>query len=444
MIDLPQRLSRSRAVAQISRLVARGIPPAGPLHKFRNLLAAADSIARAEPVIGTRPVTVRIAPTTLCNYRCLFCEIHQSNRLFPHRPANTVDLDVIRRYEGCLSSALYLSFYGGAEEPLLDPHFAEIVRYLKSRYGTRMMVNTNASLLKPELADLLVEIGFDLLLVSYHAGSASAYEELMTGDIERVDEHLRYLQAAKRRAGRGRPIVDFNFALQKLNVGEFRAILDKAKALGAARVIVNRYYGGGNVLQDRKAAYDYDVAAGNKALDEIYAYGRQTGVRLSPERPAYWTDRPGKWDPADIDRSRRCELPWVNLHFNPVLSEKNCHYVGVCNRINLFKVAYDQVSLRTENELGRLWNHPVLQYLRTTVNAPELNPICRFCKNRGRETLRCVDNARYLAERDEAVKGFFAEFRGRHSCPSVDGLTVLEDNPYGHEKAPAPAGADRS
>jgi len=341
----------------------------------------------------------------------------------------------MKNYESFLSTAYTLSFFGGSEEPLLNKFFGDIVKYLKSKYGTKMMVNTNASTLNRKLVDTLVKYGFDNILVSYHAGSKDLYKELMTGNAERVEDNLRYLLEQKEKLGVEKPVVDFNFALQKLNAKEYPLILKKAKELGASAVVVNKYYGGRNRLQDLKVSYDYDVEEGNRILNEIYGLAKEINIRLLPEIPQYWARVNIRWDPENYDASRKCTFPWTYLHFKPVLDDKDCHYVGVCNRIELFKVSYKKVGFKTDEQFRLLWNHPVLQYLRQTVNSKDdINPICKYCKNRARETIRNTDSQLYAEVRDNAAEDFFSEFRRRFVCPEIEGIDVLSKNPSSDDK----------
>ncbi len=434
-VGLFKRFSSNRLSAVIARAVGMLVPGFKKLKKYKNILFTPYSIYCQQPRAKNNPISIRIAPISICNYACLFCEIHKDNLLYPNRSKNVVGLDVIRNYESFLSTGYKLDFYGGAEEPLLNQHFKGIVKYLKSRYAIKMMVNTNASPLNRDLADIMVKYRFNSILVSYHAGSKAAYKKLMTGNIDHVDENLRYLKEQKGRKGRKKPVVEFNFALQKFNAEEYPFIFKKAKQLGTSAVVINRYYGGRNRLQDLKVSYDYDMKEGNRVLDEIYAYAKRENVALRPPKPYYWSQEKAEWDPENFEASKKCFRPWTDLHFNPVLDDKNCHYVGVCNRIELFKVAYDKVRLRTQQQFDTLWNHPVLQYLRKTVNSRNaINPICRYCKNRDKGTLRNIDAQKYAAVRDQAVEDFFVEFHGQYHYSKIDGIEVLKENPQSDEK----------
>jgi MoaA/NifB/PqqE/SkfB family radical SAM enzyme len=428
-------LSGNIFIVTVFKIIGMLIPSQGKLKKYKNILIATYFIYRRKIKIKNNPISVLIAPISVCNYRCLFCEIHKDNLLFPNRPKNIVGLNVIKNYEAFLSTAYSLSFSGGSEEPLLNQDFAKIVEYLKLKYGTRMMVNTNASVLSKELSDTLVKYGFDSIVVSYHAGSKKAYKELMTGNIDRVDENLEYLKLVRERSKKEKPLVQFNFALQRLNAKEYPIVLKKAKQLGASAVIVNKYYGGRNRLQDKKVSYDYDIEQGNRVLDEIYAYAEAEGVKVVPAKCSRWVREEAEWDSENVDYSKCCTLPWTHLQFKPVLDDENCHYVGICNRIELFKIAYDKIEFKKQKQFEVLWNHPVLQYMRKTVNSiSEINPICKYCKNRDREVIRNVDSLKYAAVRDQATREFFTEFRNQYNYSEIEGINVLSENPSSDEK----------
>lgn len=423
-------LAGSPRLAPLARLAQPFIPGTGRWAKYKSALRVVADIRAARSYCTGFPVTVRLATASVCNYRCLFCEIHKDNVLYPDREHNLINLEQVRNYEGFLGTAGRICFYGGSAEPLLNKDFAAIAQFLKARYGNELMVNTNGSCLTEKLADALVECGFDYILLSYHAGQEETYRQLMTGDINRVDRQMTYLARRKAESGRRTPVVDLNFALHKLNAADGEAILDKARLFKAGAVHVNRYYGGRNKLQDRHVSFEFDVEAGNRTLDSLYSLAQTKGVTLQPPVPPYWEVKPAgvDWNPEDI-HTTPCHAPWVSFQMDPVLDEGDCHYASVCNRITLFKIHYKEARLRTPDEFHTLWNHPVLRYLRETVNASTPNPICKYCRNRKRERLRNVDSDRYAAVRDQAVEAFFKECRQRGPYPDLPGVVVLDANP---------------
>lgn len=284
---LLERMCRSKLIAVIAGSVTILIPAFKKFKRYKNLLVTIYSSSLQKPITKNNPVAIRIAPITVCNYRCLFCEIHKDNLLYPNRQRNIADLNLIQNYESFLSTAFNLYFCGGSEEPLLNQNLTDIIKYLKSKYGTRMGVNTNASVLNQNLVGTMIKYEFDSILVSYHAGSKEGYKELMTGEVEKVDENLAHLKRQKERLGKEKPVVEFNFALQKLNKKEYPFVIKKAKKLGASAILITKYYGGRNRLQDRKVSYDYDIKEGNDILDAIYACAKKENVNLIPSKPQY-------------------------------------------------------------------------------------------------------------------------------------------------------------
>lgn len=427
-----QKLNQSNLLSFACYMVAKATPNFKKLIKYKNVLQSAYYINRKKTIIGNNPIVVRIAPISTCNYRCLFCEIHKDNLLFPDRPKNMLTLENIRNYESFLSSAYKLEFYGGTEEPLLNIYFGDIVKYLIWKYGIKMMVNTNASSMNTKLSNIFIEYGFDEILISYHAGTKSGYRYLMTGNIEKVDNNINYLKNKKEELNKDKPYIYFNFALQKDNATEYKAILDKAKLFNVNTVYLNEYYGGRNRLQDLGVSYEHDKEEGNRILNKIYSYAKQLNIKLLPAKPRFWrmSERNVEWNSEYYDKSKKCVLPWTNIHFNPVLSDANCHYVGVCNRIELFKINYEVFNLNSNKQFGKIWNHPLLQFLRYTINSDKINPICKYCKNYNLGSIRSLNASKYAEVRDNAVKDFFNEFERHYAYDDIEGLEVLNENPH--------------
>ena len=196
-------------------------------------------------------------------------------------------------------------------------------------------------------------------------------------------------------------------------------------------ILISKYYGGRNKLQDQDVAFDYHIEEGNQVLDEIYAYAEEKRVRLSPSKPSYWTKKPVKWNPHNYDINKKCLLPWIHLHFKPVPDCENSHYVGVCNRTEIFKINYRKIQLGTKKDFDILWNHPVLQHLRRTVNhSKNMNPLCKYCKNYDREMIRNTDADMYAEVRDRAQRAFLTGFHRDIPFPEIEGIEVLKENPH--------------
>jgi len=81
-------------------------------------------------------------------------------------------------------------------------------------------------------------------------------------------------------------------------------------------------------------------------------------------------------------------------------------------------------------QVDMLLNHPVLRFLRGTVNsrpgAPR-NPLCRFCRSRWRDYLKNTDTVKSGEVKNLRLREFFEQFRATGgTLPAIRGVTVLE------------------
>ncbi len=162
----------------------------------------------------SKPFTVLIEPSSLCNFRCLQCfQSLRGDSYFTRSRAN-MRLDRFNRVTEQLSAwpgprlkVLKLSLYG---EPLLNPDFGEMLRIARcADIAERIETTTNASLLTRDLAQTLVDQQLDYLRVSIYATTQERHREV-TGSrtaLLEIHENLRMLQEAKRASGSERPFV---------------------------------------------------------------------------------------------------------------------------------------------------------------------------------------------------------------------------------------------
>lgn len=137
---------------------------------------------RLETVIPLRtPFIINIDPCDTCNFMCKFCP--------------TGDRDLMRathgRNHGPMDFELYKKIIDGIcqfedkvkvirlykdGEPLLNPHFADMVAYAKqSGCCNRVDTTTNATLLTPELSKKIIAAGLDRINISVEGVNNEQY-----------------------------------------------------------------------------------------------------------------------------------------------------------------------------------------------------------------------------------------------------------------------------
>mgnify|MGYP004732939365 CR=1 FL=1 len=129
------------------------------------------------------PYVIYIDPCDTCNFKCKFCpsgniELMKKTKGRGHGP---MDFEV---YKGIIDSlkdfpdpVRVIRLYKEGE-PLVNPHFADMVRYAKqSPKVQRVDTTTNASLLTPERSLAIIDAGLDRLNISVEGVNAEQYRD---------------------------------------------------------------------------------------------------------------------------------------------------------------------------------------------------------------------------------------------------------------------------
>ena len=119
---------------------------------------------------------IRFEPTTLCNYKCIYC----GNKALK-RKKETMSLELFKRLLDKIMNETdqYKSItFVGIGEPLLDSGLEEKVAYSRNKYFDKFIpVTTNGSLLTVDRLDSLGRAGVDLIRVSLQGITPEGYEK---------------------------------------------------------------------------------------------------------------------------------------------------------------------------------------------------------------------------------------------------------------------------
>lgn len=418
----------------LSRFMGNLIPilPIGKIE--RNILLNKKEISEDKKYLSSYPYTGVLNLTDMCNLRCKFCEIHYVLQKYPIQYKNFINLTILKRYYSLLSRMESLAFYGATGEPLLNPYFSDIIRFLKNKNPEIFLsVNTNGLLLTDRNIKAMIETGFDDVLISVHSVSKETYQYLMGKSYKGLVDNTKRLISERNKAHRKNPRVGLTFALNRVNAKDAPDYPKLGKKLKVDYININHYYHVRNLLPEDISFY-FSPKEGNKILRKIYKKAEDLNVRIIPSSPPFLLENFSK----NIDLSTKyskqvlretcCYEPFITLKFKGCSEHSNSQYITVCNRIVLLWMNYKEYDF--QNSHRDIWNHPAMLYMRSTVNKPPYNPICKFCRNKMTPIIRCLDNALYRKFRDRAVKEFFKEVMGRYQIPKVKGVRMLEDNPY--------------
>lgn len=180
------------------------------------------------------PVSLSLDLTRRCNLKCVMCEQHRHQPGAPtalswYDPARELPLDAwVNLLDQVASFRPRLYITGG--EPLLYPHFGDLVREAKKR---KLIVHlqTNGTLLS-RAADLLVAAGVEMVTVSLD-GPQEVHDRIrgQKNAFGRSREGISALVAAR---GRGTPpLLTINCVISKANMAFLDRMAPLALELGA-------------------------------------------------------------------------------------------------------------------------------------------------------------------------------------------------------------------
>jgi len=202
-----------------------------------------------------RPVVVWNV-TRRCNLKCVHCYAHAKNIAFDNELTTEQGKQLIDDLSDFGSPVMLFS--GG--EPLVRPDLPELAAYAVEK-GMRAVISTNGTLITPELARTLKEIGLSYVGISLDGmqqindrfrGVAGAFQQALEG--------IKNCQQAGIKVG-------LRFTINKFNVGEIPKIFQLLEEMDIPRVCFYHlvYAGRGSGLVKE----DLDHAATRAAVDLI-------------------------------------------------------------------------------------------------------------------------------------------------------------------------------
>ncbi|MCS7286587.1 MAG: tungsten cofactor oxidoreductase radical SAM maturase [Anaerolineae bacterium] len=184
-------------------------------------------------VPNIRKIYVEI--TTRCNLNCRTCV-----RNLWTDPTEDMDPATFERLVTQLKDLPELSevFFGGYGEPLSHPQFLEFVAALKE-LKLRVGVSTNGTLLDEAMAEGLVRLGVDSIMVSIDGVNPETFADIRQGaELKAVLDNISRLNAVKEKMRSPLPRIGIEFVALKSNAAELPLLPGLARRLGVARVLV--------------------------------------------------------------------------------------------------------------------------------------------------------------------------------------------------------------
>lgn len=164
-----------------------------PLNYYHRLWRLYRHYRRRDIVVPALPLRLWVEMSARCNLSCVMCP----NKDFAPEEKGDMSWDVFRRtIDEAAGFAFDIALHHRGES-LLHPQAAEFINYA-CRSGRTVKLHTNATLLTPELAEVMIAAGLQRLSISFDGFVAEEYEKVRRGaDFNGVRENIRRLLALR-------------------------------------------------------------------------------------------------------------------------------------------------------------------------------------------------------------------------------------------------------
>jgi len=257
---------------------------------------------------------LQIGISSRCTHACAMCP----RTVFSDQWVSTdMNLETYRRIAEHFYSVrnVYLSGWG---EPLLNPHFREMIGLTKEA-GCTVGFTTNGALLDDETIAQLVDDRVDLVSVSLAGGTATTHDSMRTGSsLLGVTEKLERLRDHKKQARSENPRVLLLYMMFKDNLRELPDAVRLAERVGAGVVVAtNLDYVGHLAIDDLRVFTCGEASVGSR---EGVEEATDVAERLGVEFTAF---------PLEVGQARLCsEDPLNNLYVSQDGEVSPCVYLN--------------------------------------------------------------------------------------------------------------------
>lgn len=286
--------------------------------KIRNQVFNFYEKKRKKVVLKSKPYLINSEPTNHCMLQCPFCPTGKGE----FRPKGFLDLDVYQKMVDQLSLYSYLITFHGWGEPLLHPHFSDMILYAHQKKICTVLT-TNGMLLNKDNCQKIINSKLDVLYISLDGASSETYQKYRVhGNYDQILENLKLLVQLKKEQKSKTPFIEWQFLVFKHNEHEIEIATQLAGKIGVDHIIL-------------LPAYTEDITY--DATDPKF--------RLSKGSP--------------IAKREQCRHLWSTFTFH-----QNGIVVPCCYDFPEH-IAYGNLK---QDSIETIWNNPIFQESRAFIN----------------------------------------------------------------------------
>lgn len=146
-------------------------------------------------IIDDFPPCLQIEPSSMCNYRCVFC--FETDKTFTTKKngfMGTMELDLFKKIIDDAEGKVEFISLASRGEPLIAKSITEMLNYTKNKF-LNLKVNTNASLLDEKKCHAILQGSVQTIVFSADAADKDLYKKIrINGDLNKVLKNIELFQ----------------------------------------------------------------------------------------------------------------------------------------------------------------------------------------------------------------------------------------------------------
>lgn len=310
---VPEKLTKYRGNWSLAWVIYRYLKSAKTAMTFDRFLNASFALFEMKMGrirISSKPFTIRIEPTNICNLRCPRCSCGIGS---DSRQKGCISVDDYRIIlEQCKRYGIIVRLDGNGE-PMLHPKIFELIRITKS-YNLSISISTNFNTKLCDNVMGFIDSGLDRLIVAIDGGTQESYEKYRVGgNLVEVEERLQNLLKARRIRRVRHPLIVVQFLDWGYNHDEIPKVRDKVRGWGVER---------------------FEVISPDWAVEN---------AKANPVKPRrcfwLWTVLTVDWDLNYKACTNAWTLSWPRINMRDLSMDKflNCDFMQEARRYNIDK-----------------------------------------------------------------------------------------------------------
>ena len=218
---------------------------------------------------------VQIEVTSRCETGCVFCP---HDALSGSWVEGDLPIDLYREKIAPHLDLFELVYLQGWGEPMLHPDLWDMLQLAQEK-SCKTGYTTNGAYLQGDQNNRLIEMGVDMISVSFAGTAASVHESLRTNsEFLKLCNNFENLANLKKQRRSNKPWLELHFLMTSVNLNEFPALVELASSLGADEVVATNLTYSPSIMLDNMHVFDEQPEPGKL---EIIAQAQQVADRCN-------------------------------------------------------------------------------------------------------------------------------------------------------------------